>query len=315
MTQDSGAAKDRIFCRHLSAGQAPAKQRPTGTSSVLAFMAPACGLALVTFSSHLARHAVGLIDLDPTTSAHVWSVPVTRLRASALRRSALRPDRDEPLPVERQGRPSRTFFHFHLPRRPALRGRRGGPLDRRREVECDRTLLDSRAQARSARPGTSGTGNGRGLTSGTYRGRRPAGLCAPGPQGSERQTVMSIQGTRPRRKRAAVEGWSRGRSGGPAHGCARWSLRDWRGIRRGAHPRSATGRIRPLIGGAHLRPVGNGGVPVVQAVTGTPCPRRRLTRRALSIGRRSVHPAREVFRRGRGFQHGSSGRGLRRRVG
>ena len=138
MTQDSGAAKDCIFCA-ISAGQAPASIVHED-ESVLAFMA----LYAVT-PGHLLviprRHAVGLDDLAPTTSAHVLSVG--HQLARALRRSTLRPDGMNLFLCDGEAA-FQDVFHFHLHVIPRYVGD-GWTLDVD-EVECDRTLLDSRAQ-------------------------------------------------------------------------------------------------------------------------------------------------------------------------
>lgn len=136
MTQ--GVAPDCIFCA-ISAGQAPASI-VYEDESVLAFMA----LYAVT-PGHLLviprRHAVGLDDLDPTTSAHVWSVG--HQLARALRRSTLRPDGMNLFVCDGEAA-FQDVFHFHLHVIPRYVGD-GWTLDVD-EVECDRTLLDSRAQ-------------------------------------------------------------------------------------------------------------------------------------------------------------------------
>ncbi len=148
MSQDPPAAdRECIFCA-ISAGQAQASV-VFQDESVMAFMA----LYAVT-PGHLLviprRHAVGLEDLDAATSAQVWSVG--HQVARALRRSSLHPEGMNIFLCD-GAVAFQEVFHFHLHVIPRYPGD-GWTMDVR-EVECERSLLDSHAQLiRSAHAST-----------------------------------------------------------------------------------------------------------------------------------------------------------------
>jgi diadenosine tetraphosphate (Ap4A) HIT family hydrolase len=139
MTQDAtSVAHTCIFCA-IVAQQAEASV-VYEDDTVIAFMC----LHPVT-PGHLLvvprKHAAGLEDLDPTTSAHVWSVGHELARA--LRRSAL-PCEGINLFVCDGEAAFQTVFHFHLhviPRSPG-----DGWTIVPDEVEVERSLLDNQAQ-------------------------------------------------------------------------------------------------------------------------------------------------------------------------
>jgi diadenosine tetraphosphate (Ap4A) HIT family hydrolase len=88
------------------------------------------------------RHAVGLEDLDQTTSAHVWSVGHDM--AHALRRSSLRCEGINVLLCDGEAA-FQTVFHFHLHVIPRHAG--DGWTLKAESPTRERPLLDSDAQA------------------------------------------------------------------------------------------------------------------------------------------------------------------------
>ncbi|WP_448059062.1 HIT family protein [Cellulomonas hominis] len=87
------------------------------------------------------EHAVGLEDLDSTTSAHVWSVGHEMARV--LRRSGIRCDGINVFLCDGEVA-FQTVFHFHLHVIPRHAG--DGWTIMPDEVERDRGLLDSDAR-------------------------------------------------------------------------------------------------------------------------------------------------------------------------
>ncbi|MFE9747118.1 HIT family protein [Saccharothrix saharensis] len=87
-------------------------------------------------------HAVGLEDLDESTSAHVWSVG--HAMARALRRSTMRCDGINVLLCDGEAA-SQTVFHFHLHVIPRHEG--VGWTPDADPPERERSLLDGDAQA------------------------------------------------------------------------------------------------------------------------------------------------------------------------
>ena len=141
MTQRDGtpAARGCIFCA-IAAGQAEASVVHED-ETVVVFMA----LHPVT-PGHLLvvprRHAVGLTDLDDTTSAHVWSVG--HQMARALRRSSFRCEGINVFVCDGEVA-FQTVFHFHLHVIPRYAG--DGWTIQPDEVERERSLLDRDADA------------------------------------------------------------------------------------------------------------------------------------------------------------------------
>ena len=88
------------------------------------------------------EHAVGLDDLDPATSAHVWSVGHDLARA--LRRSSLRCEGINVLLCDGEVA-FQTVFHFHLHVIPRYVG--DGWTLKADPPERERSLLDSDARA------------------------------------------------------------------------------------------------------------------------------------------------------------------------
>ena len=88
------------------------------------------------------RHAVGLEDLDGTTSAHVWSVGHDMARA--LRRSSMRCEGINILLCDGEVA-FQSVFHFHLHVIPRYTG--DGWTIEPDTQERDRSLLDSDAHA------------------------------------------------------------------------------------------------------------------------------------------------------------------------
>lgn len=88
------------------------------------------------------EHAVGLEDLDGTTSAHAWSVGHDMARA--LRRSTLRCEGINVLLCDGEAA-FQTVFHFHLHIIP--RHTDDGWTLNAESPERDRSLLDSDAHA------------------------------------------------------------------------------------------------------------------------------------------------------------------------
>lgn len=88
------------------------------------------------------EHAVGLDDVDPATSAHVWSVGHDLARA--LRRSTLRCEGINVLLCDGKAA-FQTVFHFHLHVIPRYVG--DGWTLRSEPPERDRSLLDGDARA------------------------------------------------------------------------------------------------------------------------------------------------------------------------
>jgi histidine triad (HIT) family protein len=132
------ATHDCIFCA-IVAGEAEASV-VFEDETVVAFM----DLNPVT-PGHLLvvprKHAVGLEDLDETTSAHVWSVGHDMSRA--LRRSRLRCEGINVLLCDGEVA-FQTVFHFHLHVVPRYRGDGWSIIPE--PIERERSLLDNDAQ-------------------------------------------------------------------------------------------------------------------------------------------------------------------------
>jgi histidine triad (HIT) family protein len=139
MTQSASAAHGCIFCA-IVARQAEASV-VYEDETVVVFM----DLNPVT-PGHLLvvprEHAVGLGDLDGTTSAHVWSVGHDMARA--LRRSSMDCEGINVLLCDGEVA-SQTVFHFHLHVIPRYAG--DGWILKAESPERERSLLDSDAQA------------------------------------------------------------------------------------------------------------------------------------------------------------------------
>lgn len=88
------------------------------------------------------RHAVGLEDLDPVTSAHAWTVG--HEMAQALRRSSLRCEGINMLLCDGEVA-FQTVFHFHLHVIPRYEGDGWSIVPDTQQA--DRSLLDSHARA------------------------------------------------------------------------------------------------------------------------------------------------------------------------
>lgn len=87
------------------------------------------------------EHAVGLEDIDPVTSAHVWSIGHEVSRA--LRRSGMRCEGINVFLCDGEAA-FQTVFHFHLHVIPRYAG--DGWTILPDEVERERSLLDGEAQ-------------------------------------------------------------------------------------------------------------------------------------------------------------------------
>ena len=90
------------------------------------------------------KHAVGLEDLDRVTSAHVWSVGHDM--AGALRRSSMRCEGINVFLCDGEVA-FQTVFHFHLHVIPRYAGDGWKLPPDLEEVERERSLLDTDAQA------------------------------------------------------------------------------------------------------------------------------------------------------------------------
>ena len=140
MTNDAtSAAQECVFCA-IVARQAEASL-VFEDETVMAFM----DLNPVT-PGHLLvvprGHAVGLDDLDPATSAHVWSVGQDMARA--LRRSSLRCEGINLVVCDGEAA-FQTVFHFHLHVVPRFVG--DGWTLMSEPPERARPLLDADAKA------------------------------------------------------------------------------------------------------------------------------------------------------------------------
>ncbi|WP_345216333.1 HIT family protein [Georgenia halophila] len=135
----TSAAQGCIFCA-IAAGQAEASV-VYEDETVVVFMA----LHPVT-PGHLLvvprKHAVGLEDLDGTTSAHVWSVGHDMARV--LRRSSMRCEGVNVFLCDGEAA-FQTVFHFHLHVIPRYTG--DGWTIIPDEQESERSVLDGHAQA------------------------------------------------------------------------------------------------------------------------------------------------------------------------